>query len=304
MFLLPDAQGTASGPVHNVANPLPVISACPKQFCRLPVLTCADEAGGVLQSQQRACLQYVVVALNKCGITCIEVVIPCQQDGLQYPLGWPCGIVAEVVCCVSGHGVFTVRAVMSQLVDNGIGFVGNALAVAIDIYAGEGRRLYTISAEIPYLVQYGIRAMEVGCFIVPGVVYHLTFCLFQTCPSALHLDIAKGIDLTNIIGHEYRANIRTLRFYLGISPVGTENELVGIEPFVYRQLVLGITDASAWLLIDAPVLFCFAQTDGQRIGRITLYGQFQLSKGCLAEVHHPQPLTPFADRGRFLPCLP
>lgn len=38
----------------------------------------------------------------------------------------------------AGHGVFAVDGVVGELIDVGVGFVGDAFAVAVDVYAGKG----------------------------------------------------------------------------------------------------------------------------------------------------------------------
>jgi hypothetical protein len=80
----------------------------------------------------------------------------------------------HILVGVAGQGIVIVNAVMAQLVDIRITFVGDSLAVSVNIHATEGCCFDTVLAQIPNGVEY---------FIVPSS-WRKTFAFRRNCFSA------------------------------------------------------------------------------------------------------------------------
>ena len=71
---------------------------------------------------------------------------------------------------VPGQGELPVGAVMAKLVDVGVGLVGDAFAVTIDVHAAEARRLHGVFAEFPDIVEDRVTRTKLRDAIVERIV--------------------------------------------------------------------------------------------------------------------------------------
>ncbi len=83
-------------------------------------------------------LQFFVEVCGRFRVAGVHEVVIEHQDGLENPFGGPCGMIDEVLIGSPGHRKFSVGVIMSELVDVGIGLVGDPFAVAVNIYSCEG----------------------------------------------------------------------------------------------------------------------------------------------------------------------
>ena len=76
------------------------------------------------------------------------------------PFGGPRGMVEHVLAREPPRGVVRIDGVVAQLVDVGVGLVGNPLPVTVDVEPEETRGLDAVLAEPPDLLEGRVGAGE------------------------------------------------------------------------------------------------------------------------------------------------
>lgn len=72
-----------------------------------------------------------------------EIVVK-HKNRLQDPFSRPRRVMDEIFICSPSHRIFPVGVIVPELVDVGIGLIGNTLAVAVDIDARKGSCLDSV----------------------------------------------------------------------------------------------------------------------------------------------------------------
>ena len=102
--------------------------------------------------------------------------------------------------------------------------------------------------------------------------------------ARLNPQITERINLADIVGHQDRTHILSLLLDHGVTPIGTEGDLVVATTTLDGQLHLRITDSASGTAIDMSVGLRFTDAEGERVGHVGFDRELQLTKGSLAEV--------------------
>ena len=89
---------------------------------------------------------------------------------MELPFGGPCGIENQIFQTVTRQFVVPVHAVMRELIDIGVPFVGDTLAVTVHVDATESGCLDTVLAQFPNTVESFVRTGERGGVIVEWIM--------------------------------------------------------------------------------------------------------------------------------------
>src|SRR5690606_27586332 len=119
------AEAAGVGPVYDVAKGFSFEVDGFEEFGGLFASGGADEAVGFAEGEEELRFQVGVVVADGADVSGVVVIVICHEDGLEDPFGGPGGVVEAVFVGAAGHGVFAVDAVVGELIDVGVGFVGD-----------------------------------------------------------------------------------------------------------------------------------------------------------------------------------
>ena len=132
-FRLAESQDPRVRPVDDIFQRLSPQVDRRVQFGRQFLRREADESVRAGQCGQRLVFQRLVMRFYGPQVAGVQVVVPGDQHRLQDPFGRPSGVPEQVFVATPRHRVFAVDAVVRQLVDQRVGFVRDAFAVAVHI---------------------------------------------------------------------------------------------------------------------------------------------------------------------------
>ena len=121
-------------PIHDIADGGRPVNGS-QEFRRLQSGSGADQAAIGPQRQERPRLQQGIMLADKTVVPGKHPVVPGDGNSLQDPFGRPGGMLQQMGQRLAGRLEGSVRSVVAKLVDEGVGLVGNPLAVAINVIA-------------------------------------------------------------------------------------------------------------------------------------------------------------------------
>ncbi len=253
----------------------------------------ADEAVGPGEGEQRFGLEGVVVASGGGGVAGVAVVLAGHEHAEEDPLGGPGRVVEQVLVGVAAEGVLAVDAVVAELVDVGVGLVGDALAVAVDVDADEARRFDGVAADVPDGAERVVGAGELRGVGIEGVGDAVLQNTEQLVAGVVDLDITERQHLEEIGRHEHGGAG-------GVALVGRDHDAVVVLARFGFERHRTVADGPAGLAVDGVVgSDLFAEVDGEGAGFGGVEPEPERAEACIAEVNEPAAAIRALGRDRF-----
>ena len=197
---------------------------------------------------------------------------------MRCPLARPGGLFHQVIKGVARHLGVGITGVVTELIEIGIGLIGNALAVAIDVDAGKCRGLDGVTTQFPDLIQCGIGRAEMCGIVLPS----RSKCRAPTkiaCGKcsfpAFDLDPPKGQHDAPFFGCQDRRGLR------GIASVRCRSH--ASDSTLCGDFGLCITNRATGSTVDASILRGLAEMHGEFL-RLIQSQQFEVSKSDLTKI--------------------
>ena len=137
-----------------------------QNFLRYFRLDRADQTIRALQPKKCFGFQIIIEREEACGVARVKIIRPGDEHRMHRPFGRPCRVLDQEFMAVAGKRVFAIDAVVPQLIDVRIGFVGQPLAIAVDVQAAKAGGLNAVTAKFPHIVQRLVGGFKLrGAFI-------------------------------------------------------------------------------------------------------------------------------------------
>ena len=204
-----------------------------------------------------------------------------HEDHVRGPFGGPGGFFHEEVVGIARDLAVGIGVVVAELVEVGIGLVGDALAVAIDVDAGEGGGFDGVFGEVPDAVEEGVGGFKVCGVVFPGGEEGgaaLDVFGFERAGPAFDFDPTERKDDAPFLGGEDGGGVGGVALVrCGGDGGGLEGGGVGLGG--------GVADGAGRFAVDAAVLGeFFAEVDGDVSGGAGVGGEGDVGEGDFAEV--------------------
>ncbi len=244
-----------------------------------------DQAIGADALHQDALLEFFVTGREPIRVAGAHPLGLRHEDEVRRPLGGPGAVFDQVIEGVAGEEDVVVGGVVAELVQVGIRLVGDALAVAIHVNAGEGGGLDGVFAEFPDAVERFVGGLEMGGGVIPvgGKGGSTDEVLgFRIAGETLDLDPAERGDHTPFLRGEDGGGIEAMAL-LGVFLVsrGSHDKRLAALPFPRGH---GIAHGAGRLAVDAALLESFAEVDFEIALCAGWRGDLDVSERDLSEI--------------------